>query len=610
MIDICGKTLAGRYTIVEKIGEGGMAVVYRAIDNNTTKTVAVKVLREEYASNASFVERFRSEALAASRMSHPGIVNLLDVGEDEGVRYIVIEYINGASLRDLIRQQGALRPKVAADISTRLLAALSHAHEQGIIHRDIKPQNILVDRQHSLKILDFGIARVIGSAVEPHDQAIGSVHYFSPEQARGELADQMSDIYSVGVVLYEMLTGKKPFDDENDVSVALSHIEDEPIPPHQIDRNIPLALSNVVIKAMSKKPSDRFQSASDMVKAIKSAMRFPHIEESKPKSPQTDTTIERKRQYLLLWRKVATASLTALLLIAIILLIIVVGGSLLRGAMNRVIMPTVTNKAYIDATRELEALNLSVRRLNKTVEIGADGIVIDQDPPPGVLVPTGGEVTLTVSISEGDLVMPTLTQKTLANALDIISTQKLVEGLIVTVPSEAAEGLVVGQTPQAGAKVRTGQSVSLEVSGGLVFVPNFVGMAEKEAIDSIPAKLTLSDIVVEIVSDSKLDGVILSQTPEAYSRAVFGAELTLTLGRLDSHKFIAQVETKIALTEGATVKAALVLDDDTEEVQYSAKHPEGETTATFILKSGRQGSATCRIYADDVLLKEIDVVFE
>ncbi|NLD82720.1 MAG: serine/threonine protein kinase, partial [Clostridiales bacterium] len=246
-----GRILDSRYELVEFIGKGGMALVYRAIDRRTGHSVAVKILRPEYNQDAEFSSRFEREATAASRMSHHNIVNLLDVGQDGDIRYLVMEYVNGQTLKDVIRQKGALSPQVAAQIGIRILSALQHAHNNGIIHRDIKPQNILMDAEGHIKVADFGIARVAGAnTISTDDSVMGSVHYFSPEQAKNENVTFASDLYSVGVCLYEMMTGQPPFDGETPVSVALQHINAVPRPMRELKPDIPPSMERVVQKAM------------------------------------------------------------------------------------------------------------------------------------------------------------------------------------------------------------------------------------------------------------------------------------------------------------------------------------------------------------------------
>ena len=267
------KILADRYRLVEQIGVGGMAIVYRAIDQRTGHNVAVKVLRPEFNQDVEFVSRFQREAEAASKMTHHNIVNLLDVGMDGENRYLVMEYVQGKTLKELIKEKGRLSPAVAAQITISILSALQHAHQNGIIHRDIKPQNILVHADGHIKVADFGIARMANSSTLTRgDSVMGSVHYFSPEQASGQAANATSDLYSVGVVMYEMLTGRVPFDGDSPVAVAMQHLHARPAPIENFAPESPAAINHVCLMAMEKKPQYRYQSAREMATELRMAL--------------------------------------------------------------------------------------------------------------------------------------------------------------------------------------------------------------------------------------------------------------------------------------------------------------------------------------------------
>ena len=274
-----GTVLSGRYVVEEVVGTGGMAVVYRAWDRKKRRIVAVKVLRPEFQQDAEFLRRFNREAEAASKVSHENIVNMYDVGADGDTRYIVMEYVDGTTLKEMIRQMGHLSPDAVVRMGIRILAAVDHAHVNGIVHRDIKPQNILVDSQGNVKVADFGIARLKAQqttrVADVNSSALGSVHYISPEQASGEVADEKSDLYSVGVVLYEMLTGKVPFDGDTAVSVALKHVSEEPRSMREIDPSISKALDEVVLRALRKDPAQRYQTAADMALDLRKALGKP-----------------------------------------------------------------------------------------------------------------------------------------------------------------------------------------------------------------------------------------------------------------------------------------------------------------------------------------------
>ena len=273
-----GRKLDGRYEITELIGVGGMADVYKATDILEDRTVAVKILKNEFADNEDFVRRFRNESKAIAVLSHPNIVKIYDVGFTDKIQFIVMEHIDGITLKEFMEQQGVLKWKDTVHFIIQILRALQHAHDRGIVHRDIKPQNIMLFPDGTIKVMDFGIARFAreeGKTIS--DKAIGSVHYISPEQARGDITDEKSDIYSVGVMMYEMLTGVKPFDADNPVTVALMHMQTEPKPPREINDSIPEGLEEIVIRAMQKEASKRYQSASEMIKDIEEFKKNPSI---------------------------------------------------------------------------------------------------------------------------------------------------------------------------------------------------------------------------------------------------------------------------------------------------------------------------------------------
>ncbi|NMB11853.1 MAG: Stk1 family PASTA domain-containing Ser/Thr kinase, partial [Firmicutes bacterium] len=264
-----GEVLSNRYEIEDRIGEGGMALVYRAKDRLLHRWVAVKILREQYASDEDFVERFRREAQAAASLSHPNVVNIYDVGEVQNTYYIVMEYVRGINLKELIRKEGKLTPELSVDIALQVAAALGHAHRNHLVHRDIKPHNILITDEGRVKVTDFGIARAVStSTLTQTGLVIGSVHYFSPEQARGGVSSEQSDIYSLGIVLYEMLTGTVPFTGETPIAVALQQLQD-PVPsPRKLDPSIPKPLEDVILKALAKEPQERFRSAEEFIQAL------------------------------------------------------------------------------------------------------------------------------------------------------------------------------------------------------------------------------------------------------------------------------------------------------------------------------------------------------
>lgn len=272
-----GKVLNGRYRIDCLVGSGGMAEVYKAYDLKAERTVAVKTLKKEFCEDPQYLRRFTREAQAMLSLSHKNIVSIYDVGSEGSDHYLVLEYIDGCTLRDYMDKNGALKPNIAVKVACEVLDGLSHAHSNGLVHRDVKPQNVMISSKHEIKLADFGIAKFAGSSTRTYEggEALGSVYYISPEQARGDSVDAQTDIYSLGVMLYEMLTGKPPFSGENAVQIALKHINDEMVPPYEVNNQIPIALSDVIMKATAKNREQRYKYADDMKRDLLRALKHP-----------------------------------------------------------------------------------------------------------------------------------------------------------------------------------------------------------------------------------------------------------------------------------------------------------------------------------------------
>ena len=375
-----------------------MASVYRALDLRTGHRVAVKFLRQEFHKNPEFLDRFRREATAASRMSHHNIVNLLDIGDDPKSPYLVFEYVDGKTLKEIIADHGKLPQATAVQIAIRILSALRHAHEAGIIHRDIKPQNILVDRQGYIKVSDFGIARMVGSNTmqdaDGKPSIMGSVHYFSPEQARGETATVSSDLYSVGVVLYEMLTGTVPFEGETPVAVAIQHVQVAPKPIRELNPAVSPALENVVAKAMEKDPRQRYASAMFMAQALHAALLA-------EKEPTQDTPVFPAQQKAAKRRSVFAGRLRGRLLIillgfALIAGLVLGGVFIYRDIVNATRAPLLVAETEETAVRLAERAGLSPRieRISSDEPVG---IVITQSHDLGFPMQRGDTILITVS---------------------------------------------------------------------------------------------------------------------------------------------------------------------------------------------------------------------
>lgn len=485
-----GKVLDNRYELVEFIGKGGMALVYRAIDKRTGHNVAVKILRPEYNQDAEFCTRFEREAVAASKMSHHNIVNLLDVGQDDNMRYLVMEYVRGRTLKEVIKQNGPLNPNVAAQVAIRILSALQHAHKNGIIHRDIKPQNILVHSDGLIKVGDFGIARVAGSnTISTDDIVMGSVHYFSPEQAKGEPVTAASDLYSVGVVLYEMLTGKPPFDGETPVAIAMQHIGGKAQPIREIDPTIPPALERVVDKAMEKRPERRYQSALEMAQDILRAIQEPDGVWMGPSSQAAPAPGEQPPGNTDWGKTGHTKSWLWARFGVIAMMAAVLAGLVLGGIQIYDQVVNVTSAPYCQDETETEALRL-IARAGLLCEITRisdakvpTGYVIMQSPEYGTAMRKNETVFLTISTGPEEQEIPSIigySVEEARNELERLGFTLL--ALPERVLSSSAWDTVMKQDPEAGEMKPDGSVVQVKLSGGSVTLPDFTGMTRQEAL--------------------------------------------------------------------------------------------------------------------------------
>ena len=621
MISI-GRVLAGRYQINGFIGEGGMSRVWRALDQNTGKNVAVKVLREEYSEDESFIRRFDREAQAASRMSHPNIVNLLDVGvEEDGTRYLVMEYVQGKTLKRFIQESGALRPEIAAQIIIRVLAALQHAHQNGVVHRDIKPQNILIDKEGTVKVADFGIARMANAqTVSQTDESVmGSVYYFSPEQARGAAVDARSDIYSVGVVFYEMLTGKVPFTGDSPVAIAMQHLQTAPIPPAEVNPSVSSALDFVVLHAMEKKPRRRYQSAEEMLRDVRLAMEHPDTilaaREEAERREKAERERERRSKSVRRRVRVMRAALVTVFSLLLVGAIIGTGYFAVQRVVdeksNLVEVPAVIGRMKEDAITLLISAGLEPAVTYDEYPLVKENLVADQSVAPGQKVEKGSFVTITVSRSVYETNIPTVTGVPLSEAQEILTNAGLVVSEIETQPSEAANMIVIQQLPDAGTNAHKGDSVKLIVSGGIVVMPSLQGMTREQAEQTIIAYgLTLAGVYEEVVSDPAQIGVVTSQAPAMYSEILPGAAVTFTIGKPSQTLYAATVDIDLsAMNDGATLTVDLLDSEGNRVTQYTEKVEQGGGSRTVTLYRETPGEAEYAVSFNGTEIYRSTVIF-
>lgn len=516
-----GTVLGGRYELREKIGTGGMADVYLAHCGLLDRQVAVKILKEEFSRDKSFVQKFKTEALAAARLSHPNIVNIFDVGQEGDIHYIVMEYIEGQTLQRIISEEAPLSVKKAVDIALMICQGIHHAHERGIIHRDIKPHNILVTAQGTVKVADFGIAQAVNKKTITFGGDLeGTVHYISPEQAKGDAVSPATDIYSLGCVLYEMLTGKPPFDAESMITVALKHIHDEPPSPRSINSLIPLPLEKIILKAMEKFPAHRYQSAWEMSEDLLQVQDNMHARNGDALVNQGFMAENGEGDKLAKKRKLSP--------FGIILIVVALIGFLSGLAYvftssffgEEIPVPNIVGMTLEEANKTLKDNNLtmSIKARNYDDEVEKDHI-ISQKPVEGFKVKKKAKVEVTVSNGPELETVPKLIGQNLADAKLAINNAGLEVGLIDEKYDERYDaGLVMSQDPSYGSDLKKGGTIDLMVSKGQapnrVEMPNLVGMELEQAREELEARNLLPGNIKREESQEYYKDYVIRQDTE------------------------------------------------------------------------------------------------
>ncbi len=537
-----GKRLDGRYEVQKIIGVGGMSVVYKAYDNVDDRIVAIKVLKDEYSNDAEFVRRFKNESKAIAVLSHPNIVKVYDVSFGEKVQYIVMEYVDGITLKEYIQKQHIIAWNDAVFFTTQILRALQHAHDKGIVHRDIKPQNIILLPSGNIKVTDFGIARFSRTETRTlTENAIGSVHYISPEQAKGEFTDERADIYSVGVVLYEMLSGNVPFDADSAVSVALMQLQKEPKKLTEINPNIPLGIEQICFHAMQKNPQDRYQTATEMLLDLEDVIRNPNatfdysyfVDKSPTKyvfkeeslnsasvSGNEENVEEGETADPNHKKKVITAVVVGVLfLIAAIVGLVVFMTQGLNTETHK--LENFTGQSY-DALVSNDNYKYNfVAEYEKTDQYDP-GIVIDQSPKAGEKVISGSTVTLKVAASMGDITVPNCYNLTLDKAQKLLQQSKLYNFKVTEMSNEnVASGSVIYTDPKANSVVSADQEIVIYVSSGpsttklkTYPIPDVSGLSLSDA-KAFLEKAGFKNVSVEMQDSTVRKDVVLDQSPRA-----------------------------------------------------------------------------------------------
>ena len=669
-MDMIGKMLGGRYEILEKIGEGGMAEVYKAKCHLLNRYVAVKILKPEYSKDETFVKRFRREAQSAASLTHANIVSVYDVGSEDGINYIVMELLETKTLKDYIEERGAMPSDLVLKISAQIASALETAHKAHIIHRDIKPQNIVLNKNMVAKVTDFGIAKITNvpsATITSFGSTMGSVHYFSPEHAKGGYTDEKSDIYSLGVVMYEMATGKLPFDADSPVSVALKQIQEEPISPIEVNPKVTPALNQIILKALQKSTSLRYQSATELISDISQALLKPNSLILRPVSsveagatqviPILDNVDEEEAVPNLRTREPRRANVIStrdaikednfanningektkkddlkkknnkkIIIISIIAAVVLIGAVVGILVYNN-------SKKQAEANREIEIPNLIGRVFDEVVdeyskqgiEIIKDKVEYSAEQPEGAIIsqtPEKGTKTkdkkIKVVVSKGEKMVevPDVTGKDIK-----VATYELEDtlGFVVeredVVNEKVASGIIISQSAKKGETLSYGSTIKLQVSKGdgkeTVVVPNVLGKTEADAKSALEA-LGLSVNVKYSEDKTKSNGVVIAQSYPQNQTLKQGTLIDITINKI--------LLTKTVVLDLLELQGGAPMDTETIDVKVTASIDGGAyntvynqsidpSTKNVSIEINGYNNATLKVFLNSKQVKEFTVSF-
>ena len=623
-----GKLLGNRYEIIEKIGNGGMSTVYKATDKVLKRNVAVKILRDEFTTDEEFIKRFEAEAQSAARLTHANIVSIYDVGAEGNLYYIVMELIQGKTLKEIIiEERGPLPWKWSVNVAIQIASALEIAHRNNIVHRDIKPHNIIITEDGVAKVTDFGIAKAVSnSTITAFGTTIGSVHYFSPEHARGGFTDAKSDLYSLGVVMYEMLTGKVPFDADTPVSVALKHMQEEPEEPIEMNPNIPVAINKIIMKALQKDVTLRYQSATEMLEDLKKSLKNPEgdfVEEL-----AYDATARTQKINLNQYGEIENRGASrheegrkftkwikkhkgiSIMMGLILLFSLSLGGTLaVLNATNpaEVEMPNIVGLSKEEAQKEVEEakLQFEVEKEEYHKEV-PEGYIISQKPiymERFNKVKEGSTVTVIVSKGQEKTTVPNVKGKEKEEAIQLIEEAKLKAEVIEETSKTVKQGFVISQDTVPDTEVVAGDSIKIHVSLGTgikqVSVVSVAGQSEANAQKTLEA-LGLKVNVAYDENSSKDNGIVLKQSIESGKIVDEGTTITITVNKLVETKNVSVSINIKSITQGykeeenentnttnqvvKTVKVELKVDN---HVVYTDSNVDKNTTNKLAQISGK-----------------------
>lgn len=640
-----GKRLDGRYEIHELIGVGGMANVYRCTDTIDDREVAIKILKDEYLNNEEFIRRFKNESKAIAMLSHPNIVKVYDVSFGDMIQYIVMEYIDGITLKEYIDRQGIIEWKDALHLATQILKALQHAHECGIVHRDIKPQNIMLLQDGTIKVTDFGIARFSDKATRTMtEQAIGSVHYIAPEQARGDVTDGKTDIYSVGVMLYEMLTGKLPFDGDSAVTVALMQLQSTPKHPREVNPGIPIGLEQITMKAMQKQPSARYTSAAEMLSDIERFRLNPSIvfdygksfvdnqptkfvnslkdaADDKTKVIKRSVSDERLNQEdepededFIKEHKPSYYAVKGILIAAVAVFVIIFALAVFRGCSSvqakDVDVPDYVGKTLVEV-KEDNPNNFQFEIKSKYDESKEIGAILDQEPAGGSMkVKSGSTITLTVNGTNTEVSVPFVTNFSESEAVQSLKDKSFMTEVVYVENTKTPKGYTIDTFPKAGVKATIGSTVYVYVANGekaeQVELPSVTGLTLSEA----KSKLEELGLTVETQYDDEskeAKDTVLGMSPLQYGKVEKGTVVTLTVSSGKGDKNTVNVYVDLPTNTDASVEMTVIVDGVVDPQYSKTLVPKYNKTCTLEITGS--GTSTVVVQLDGQAYREYSIDF-
>ncbi len=633
-MEMIGSVIGNRYEILEHIGSGGMAMVYKAKCRLLNRFVAVKILKPEFEEDEEFLRRFNTEAQAAASLSHTNIVSVYDVGKQGHLNYIVMEYAEGITLKEYMKNKGKLNLNEALDFSMQIAQALEHAHSKRIVHRDIKPQNIVLDNNGTLKVTDFGLAKATSSAtvVAEGASALGSVHYASPEQARGGHTDERSDIYSLGVVMYEMFTGRLPYTGDSAIAIAMKHIQGNPVAPRMINDNIPLEIEETILKCMAKYSHERFPNIAEVITSLRnvghntakkiaeaglvqgdifSTRRLPDInKEIETKEEKREATPVKKRIFNISPEKMPQVAAIAVSAVLIVIIGFLVGRMFFTGggSQKKIKVPSLVGQSFEEMSIQYKDQFVLVESQRLNDSKFPEGTIISQDPEDGKEVLLGSEINVVISLGIKTFELEDYKgedYRKVENEIKKLDMDIDVE-IIDEEDEEVEAGKVIKQKPSAGHKMEVGDKLTLYVSKGLeeIEMPSLEGKTEQEARD-ILARNNLKAGSVTKSESSQPAGTVVSQGVEAGNKIEVGSEVDLVVSAGASTKKSTR-QISLSLPSGKASVTVKITNTEGNVLYQQAHSTENSPILVEVSGTGKQ---VLEIYYDDVMYNSITVNF-